>query len=381
MRILFISYNHQEPIYADVIQNIRLIKELEKKADIDICCRKTKGNTERYSISSPNLFFFSRILWKFFPFFRFMFDIDAFIWCVLAYRKIRRYVVLYDKIIVSYAPYSIFYLPYWLNRKSGKDVVSILYDSLVENCFFSNSGKAIRVRSKIERNIFSMSRLCAVNNTKYYDALVSKKYNDKLILLPLCGRNEIYVGSNRKTISNKLIISHAGSIHGVRRLKEIIELLDLLSAEVKQIDELVEINIFGRCSDDERSKVNRSGYSSVIQFHNYFGQEELAEKLYNSDVLLLIDPLCEGNFSFPSKICEYTQYDKLILAIAAKDSPSYSFLRAHGHKSFTQEELPDMCYTIKQLLKDKTCFNSEIDYKTKDLFNPANVCDSLWAKI
>lgn len=139
----------------------------------------------------------------------------------------------------------------------------------------------------------------------------------------------------------KLTIVHAGSIHGKRSLKELCLAITILKAKYLNLEDLVEICLYGRCADQEIARVKHSGNEDIILFKGYKSIDEMSEIHDSADALLLIDPVIEGNYCFPSKLCDYAQYNKPIICIANSDSPSYLLLKQYNYPAFSigQEDL------------------------------------------
>lgn len=357
MRILFISYNEQLPIYADVIQNQRLVTALSKNAKIDICCRRLGDGQQKYSVYSPNLFFISRIIWKLKSSLRVVFNIDTYIWSCIAYRILRRHIDEYDYVFVTYEPYSIHTLLHKLYKYSKVPIVSIMYDSLVENCFFPQGNNAIKNRLTLEKQIIDESKFVVLNNSKNFCAIKNRYDAQNIFEIPLCGYSKETL--TQGFINNHEIfrIVHAGSVHGVRRLDEMLISISYLKRKITNLSDVLEILIVGRCSEAELKKISQYGHQDVIKLHGYCSQSELLRFLQQSDALLLLDPMIKGNYSFPSKLCEYTQMNKPILAFAEESSPSYNYLKTCGHYAFTESESDKMGECILSLMSgiDKLC--------------------------
>ena len=133
--------------------------------------------------------------------------------------------------------------------------------------------------------------------------------------------------------------------------------ISYLKRKITNLSDVLEILIVGRCSESELKKISQYGHQDVIKLHGYCSQSELLRFLQQSDALLLLDPMIKGNYSFPSKLCEYTQMNKPILAFAEESSPSYNYLKTCGHYAFTESESDKMGECILSLMSgiDKLC--------------------------
>lgn len=334
-RLLFVSYHHGLPSLADSVQNHRLLNYLTRKFNIDVLYRsKCRRNqfAEGIGVWSLSMVFFDRLLLKIFSFLRPIISIDALLWCVIAFLKICIRGVKYDAVIITYEPYSIYLLPCLLRKFLRVKVISVLYDPLSDNMFFPKSKLGKFLRLQLEKQIINHSTKIIVNNILVKNTLQQRYKGTDFKLVYLCGNDVLEHNEIKEQPSNKpLKIVHCGNIHGMRNLKCLNDIIIELKKKVININKEVKFIFYGNCSNVERKRVNDYHNDDVVAFVPSIPQSEIPNVLSSADMLLLIDPLEDGNFSFPSKLCEYIQSGKEILAITNKNSPSGCMLRDFGY--------------------------------------------------
>lgn len=387
-RILFLSYNHQGKV-ADAIQNSRLIEGLERYYDIDIVRRGEATNTNGRikSISSINLSIIDRILYKIFPYLFPVFSLDRYIWMLKMYHNLKNQIKDYDYIILTFEPFSISKIIQKIKKRfSCSKIFVILYDPLSDNLFFSNTKIARRLQRNLEKEIIYNADKIFVNNRKILDAL-NQRYSteqNKLKLIPLCGASQnMILEASKKVVnchlfSNEYLIVHSGNIHGKRSLMLLNQSVSYLKNLIPQLSQKLRIIILGTCSKKELLSIKTSNNEDVIIFIKFITQEDTFSYIHRCNSLLLIDPLEPGNYSFPSKICEYVQFEKPIIGIASQDAPSAEFLKSIGYPIFNKGQSKELAYYIFDQFTHKDinridnqidCFEIEnIAYKYHSIF-------------
>lgn len=335
--ILFVSYNHENTNLADSIQNHRLLNYLDVEQGIKVLYRsKTvkKRAKDGFGVWSPNLFLLDRCFLKVFSFLRPILSFDSFLWCFIAFIVIVIQRRKYDAVAVTYEPYSIYPLSYLLRTFCGVKVISICYDPLADNLFFHQSKIGRKIRLNLEKRIVKTSCVVIVNNELVKDVLDNRYNSGKIELIYLCGSDLLLLDNQPcKEVSNqqKYRIVHCGNIHGMRNLKCLDEMISFMKERIIHLENKLEIIFYGMCSPNEKYRIQQSGNDDVVRFEDPIPPSDLPIVFDGANALFLIDPLENGNFSFPSKLCEYIQSGKDILAFSNKQSPSGLLLRKLGY--------------------------------------------------
>lgn len=367
-KILFVSFNHARQNVADSVQNHRLIGALKEYYDIDVLQRAPKRGEE--GVWSPNIYIIDRIIYKFFPFLISVFSLDALLWCSRAYSETRNKLEKYDAVIMIYGPYPTRFYQYKIKKYFNKRVISVLYDPFYDNIFMSPSLVGKKLRAKIEEKIVKESQAIIVNNKKIFNLFKERYPNSNTVLINLCGGEPIKkealdksMGANTKV---KTLV-HSGNIYGERRIDELNEAITRLKKKRPQLNKELNVVILGiYCVDYE--KVVDSGNHDVIVCHKPLYGNELVSFMSNSDGFILIDPMNAGNTCFPSKLCEYYQYEKPIFGFAAKGTPSYTSLKEAEHVVCDVDEMEKMVNSLIMFIDDNSSLQFDKSYGNQ--FNP-----------
>lgn len=376
-RLLFVSYNHGYKNVADSVQNHRLIPALSKYYEVDVLQRQVGDSKE--GVWSPNVYIVDRLVYKLFPFLFSIFSFDRLLWCLLAYRKIRNTISNYQVLIMVYEPYTTRFLHYWIKKNiHNLLVISSLYDPYVDNVFFGESKVGLYLRTCIEKKITVFSDALIVYNEKHY-ALVKGRYPDfnKVFLSVFCGRESLPDSyNNKKSNISIFTLIHIGNIYGVRKIDCLDVVVSSLKKKIPNLSSFLRIVVLGTyCVGYE--KVVRSGNNDVIIQSSPVYGDELVEAIEDSSGLLLIDPMDERNTCFPSKLCEYYQYDKPIFGLSSKGTPSYNSLKESGHVVCDEEDIDYMVNTLEKVLLGRGAYNFEFDHSFGDQFYPERVAKGI----
>ena len=378
-RLLFVSYHHSYPFFADSIQNHRLLDELKKEIDIDILCRSNSSASNCdgiLSVWSPNLSLADTVFLKLFPHLRPVYSLDRYLWSFLAFAKLLFLKKKYDAVLLTYEPYAIYPLSVYLRKFFSLNIISVLYDPLADNLFFHQSSKGINVRLKLEKKIIETSYAVVVNNEIVKDKLEKRYKVNHIKMIYLCGRDIAYSDSSALYNQNRKIrIVHCGNVHGKRNLKCLDETVSILKQNITELSEKLEVVLYGECSPVEKQRIYNSQNTDVIILKPSVSSEEISKKVSSADALLLIDPLDEGNNSFPSKLCEYFQYGKFIFGYSNLNSPSGSFLLKAKQFVCDGSNIDDMAEALGKFIKDKHVYDSLIPKDYGRQFNPAYIAD------
>lgn len=375
-KLLFVSYNHSDPKVADSVQNHRLIPALSDYYDVDIVQRCIKRNED--GIWSPNLYIIDRIIYKIFPFLISVFSLDRWFWCKIAFRHIKNALSKYSAVIIVYEPYTIRFLHYSL-KQTNKNIklISVLYDPYVDNLFFSQSRPGLRLRGSIEKKIVTTSDLVVVNSKMLLETIQTRYDNCRISYVPFCASPVSYEKDSPKNrfTDGKLHIVHAGNIHGKRHLKELNEIVTLVKSLYKEgnLADILQINMFGFCPEEEVRLIEQSKNDDVVKFNGYVKPNELHTYEVNSDALLLINPTEGDNYSYPSKLCEYFQLNKIILSIGSANSACNNDLQEAGHIVSKGSAFKEITDAILSLISEKEKLDKQIDKYFYKRFLPDHV--------
>lgn len=369
-KLLFVSYNHGHTNVADSIQNHRLIPALSEYYDIDVLQRKVKGGTE--GVWSPEIYIIDRVIYKLFPFLLSVICLDKWLWCIFAYFKIRKTLSQYKYVVMVYEPYTTRHLHYMIKRWNRSKVISILYDSYLDNIFMDRTNVGISLRKKIERKIFSLSEKVFVNNEKIFNIFKERYPENSIFIVNLCGEDHLEVNTTNVFFNKPRILIHGGNIYGKRRIDELNAVVCSLKRKRPTLSKELQILLYGSyCINYD--KVREDGNDDVIKKMPPKYGDEFKSIMREADGLILIDPMDELNTCFPSKLCEYYQYRKPIWGFAGKGTPSYLSLTNTGNIVGDTSELEKMVNSLELFLDASDNSYLSFDRECGNLFNPKTV--------
>ena len=372
-RILFISYGHEKMNLASTIQNHRLSKALAEWNEVTILSRSFKKEHKPFSIWSPDVFIFDRILYKALPFLSSVFSFDRLLWSKKAFRLIENQLPSFDCVIIPYEPYTVRSLQKKIRRCcSSLKIVSLLYDPYYDNIFFSSSRVGKKFRWNIERGIVYNSDYVVVNSPRMYKVFLQRYPMSNVKWLPFCGKEK--VDNSLKQRNEPFIMVHAGNLFGKRTIDCLNHTVTFMKRDCQLLAEKLRIYLYGSiCQGYE--KVVDDGNDDVIIKKSAVSQTEIESVLADADALLIIDPMDESNFSYPSKLCEYFQYKKIIIGFSGKGTPSYEALKETNNIVHSTGEEEMMAKDLLSIL-EKGAVNEMPDGYDKQ-FYPVNVAKKL----
>lgn len=380
-KLLFVSYNHNSGNVADSVQNHRLIPALSNYFDIDILQRKNNRLSE--GIWSPNLFIIDRIIYKFFPCLISVFSVDRWLWSLVTFRRIKKALIDYRYVIMVYEPYTTRFLHYRIRRDfRSLKIVSLLYDPYADNIFFSRSKRGIILRERVERKIVNKSDLVILNSHMLLDVFRHRYSNASFFYIPFCGLPTAFCQEKEVKHEGKLSILHTGNLHGARNIDVLNQSISLVKFRYEgNLADVLQVLMFGHCPEIDKNKVRQCENDDVIVFGGYISQDDLKMYQLSCDALLLINPVGVANYSYPSKLCEYFQQNKIILSISSSESAANFDLVKAGHIVCNDNGAEIMANAILDLISDRSYFNLTIDKKYYKKFIPDNVAKEYYKLI
>lgn len=346
-KALFVSYGHENLKVASSVQSHRLTSALRRFYDIDILYRSSSKNDNGVKVASPDLFLIDRILLKIFPFLGSVFSVDRMIWSLKAFMAVKKDLKKYSFIIIPYEPYTTRLFQMLCRKNCDTKIVTVLYDPYYDNIFFSQSKIGKKLRKGIENKIVSNSDCVVVNNNRMYETFCKRYIGKSIYMIPLCGKEDITLTAN--STNDKLNIVFAGNIFGERKIDSLNYTISLLKKQIENLSQKMEISIYGNVFVGF-DKIKEDGNDDVIIYRGFIPASEVDFVLSRADALLLLDPLNKDNYSYPSKLCEYFQYKKVIIAFSGEGTPSFCALKETNNIVHKEGEEQKMADEIRQLI-------------------------------
>ncbi|MDP3065858.1 MAG: glycosyltransferase, partial [Methanobacteriaceae archaeon] len=182
-----------------------------------------------------------------------------------------------------------------------------------------------RFNEYMELKIFSNAD-CIIFTTEYTAAPYLEKYpsilSNKVIVIPNSYDPAEFSEQDFYSKTDKFTITYTGRFYGTRSPESFLKALKLLKEEDDKIGEKIMIKLIGRL-DNFDYLISKYNLNDIICIINTIPHKEVISHLYSSDVLLLVDTLCEtGSMFLPSKLIEYIHIGKPILAITSEEGSS-----------------------------------------------------------
>lgn len=369
-KILNIYYCWDETGNPNGTQNRRQYDILKKIFNCTVIYRKfteSDYGSNFISVKSPNLLFLDRILLKLFQFLKLVISVNILVWSINAYKMLLKRNEDYDIVILTGTPYMLFWLAKKIAKKNKAKLIVQMYDPLSMNNYVGGSHF---FREKLEANIINDSNLIILHSKIMYDKFVKiyPNYISKFKFIPFSSESKLPDIKIKTIIDHKLKIVHAGSLQKNRNVDLLLESLRYIPSEILKE---IEIQLIGYVSNDIQSKIKKSGYKDNFKIIPFLEKAELNTYYLDADVLLVIDSFKDNiNIFFPSKICEYLMYKKLILLITPQISETRWVLENSPELCFDLNEVDKLKTLLIKLVMDRNFYNNKINYSIIEQFLP-----------
>ncbi len=131
--------------------------------------------------------------------------------------------------------------------------------------------------------------------------------------------------------TEKIDISHFGSLGGSRNLDYFLEALRLLFHEQPDLIEIVRLNLYGNNSKGVSRRIANFPYK-IVNVNGKIKRQKAVEFMLKADVLLLLQNTDDVSFeTIPSKVYEYLVTGRPILALVYRNAELQAMLEGMGH--------------------------------------------------
>lgn len=381
-KLLFISYYWSLSSDPTGIQNRRIHSGLKKYYDIIVYYRDFSGDTKEQinanesfrPVKSIDLSIIDKTLFKIFPFLQQIFSFDQFLWSIICYWKIVKHGVNYDLNFITFSPFPIYLVAWLLKKKYNKPLVCHFYDPLIDNRYLSQNKISLGLRRWHENLIVSVSEIVFLSNKLLLDLFVEryKKSENKCHYLPFCSDEIQVITSNQ---NQRLTLIHAGNLYGHRNLKFVNMGVTKLRRLYPNLSDSFQIILYGGITKQDKQLIKKSNNDDVILYKGVISKENLYLEYSNADGLIVIDSLDFDNVFFPSKLCEYFLFNKIILAITPEISATREYIVDSGHLVFSPNQIDGFVHSLSELMVDSKFYNSRFKKNYYTNFLPANVAE------
>lgn len=321
----------------------------------------TVPNENEIQAKQIGLSFLDRLCFYISPALACVFSIDQYLWIVKVYNRIKKMHDV-DYIMISSCPFPLQILGLFVKRIKKKYIAQFL-DPLVDNTYLKRSFILNIFLKKYERFIVKNADLVILNNYVVY-SLFSRRYSeyvDKIVVLPHCTENNLNVIQNGRR-SGKVKLIHAGSLYGERKITEInIALKEMKQKLEGKLSDCFEILLIGRIDDSIKEEIKQCNNEDIIRIIPPVSATALYEYYSKVDGFIVVDSLNVDNVFFPSKLCEYFSFNKIIFGFSPKISTTRDLLEESGHFCFGIGESGVFAQTLLNLIKDRYCYDEIFD--------------------
>lgn len=380
--ILFLSYLVLPDERPQSFLLSKIIKQLkkDKKYNINLLTYTKvnklikKKNFYRYSLENK----FDNFLKKF-AFFKYLQILFPGFFYEDLINKIN-YIIEKKKInlIISFSnPYYLNSVANYIYKKKGKKFFSHYSDPLIDSSYNKINFTFKLFLKKLEKSILKNSEKIIFCNNNLKNFVLSKHENNlskKAVIIPHFF--EFKKNKKKKIKENKkTVFAYFGSFYGPRQPNDLIKAVMELN---KDIPGFKESNFFEFYGSDQLSIYKKEKIKHIpknVVFKKRVAQKKLSKIINKVDYLISIDGKNIENIYLPSKIIEYFQFKKPILAISSIGSPSYHLSRKIDITFANINNIRDIKNKILKIKKKKNFkINKNIKY-----FSLKNII-KLWKK-
>jgi hypothetical protein len=186
--------------------------------------------------------------------------------------------------------------------------------------------------------------------------------NNIIYLYPYCKKiNKIETEPKN---SNKIEISHFGTLSGSRNLDTFILGLDSAIKIEPSIKDRLEIKLFGHIDNRVQESIKAFDF---IKHYGKIDRDDVLKEMFSTDVLLVIQNCDDvSTEAIPSKIYEYLQVGKLIFGLLYNNIELKEMLDLYSHKSVDVMNINEIASTLIEISSTKNFDRDTLDKTVKD---------------
>jgi glycosyltransferase involved in cell wall biosynthesis len=357
-KALYIFYYYGEG-YAAGIQNKRFIKGIKHNhLNYDVIFRysMSKNNEEARQIMAPELKILNKIISFFSPGLASVVKIDEVFWTLKVILKIKNEIKQIHFIHITSSPFFVQVIGLFFKFKKRTMWFAQLLDPISDNFYLNKRLISRYVLKSLEKIIVRNADLVLTNNCKLNSILLNRYHLEKIKFrnIPLVTDDSIVPTQKKNEI---FTIVYSGGIYGHRNLNFLINSINIFNYKYGIEDSFI-IEIIGNCEKNQKIKVSLKGLENKIRFYDYMSKDNLYLRLSKADAFLVIDSQDHDGVFFPSKLCEYFSFQKLILAITKENSITNEILKEAKHLCYFNGDEERFADELNCLIINKECYNN-----------------------
>jgi len=165
--------------------------------------------------------------------------------------------------------------------------------------------------------VFNNERLARYVLGRHYG-----RYREKVVIAPY-GHEGLRPRPAPRRGDGKFRLTHVGQLYGNRTLEAVVNGAAQLKRQRPELYKRLSIRQVGFVSEAELRRVRKSEVAEAFEFVGQVPYAQSMEEMYQSDCLLVIDPVFdrrEKNIYIPGKLFDYISTGRPVLCIADADS-------------------------------------------------------------
>lgn len=371
-KILSIYYCWDEIGNPNSSQNRRQHSALKTMFDSTVVYRQFTDNKygeDFLPIKSPNFLILDRVFLKIFQSLKLIWSLNIYFWGKKAYRAVCKQGNSYDIVLLTGTPYMLFSMAKKIARKFNAKLIIQMYDPLAMNNYV---GGTSFFRKKMESKIIKEADLIIIHSKLMYELMCQKYSSDsyKIKFIPFSNDPDIQRIPDVTSSNSNLTIVHAGSLQNNRKIDLLIEAMNNLTDAVRS---KITVQLIGNVSVDIKKQINTNELGQYFEIIPFVDKEALYQYYANADVLLVVDSFKDNiNIFFPSKICEYLNFKKVIFLLTPVLSETRWVLNDALELCFGEDESDKLKLALENLVDNRRFYENKIDYSLIDQFLPQN---------
>lgn len=237
------------------------------------------------------------------------------------------------KCIVSSAPpHSVSIIAYVLSRLIGCNLVLDYRDpwtvDYVPSTFSCRPNWVNRFEHKLEKYILRKASLVVVNTNEYRERLAKESFIDQNKLLAVYnGFDHNLLEVKEREESNKIILSHFGTLYLERNPENFFLALDQLLGAAPWLRGSLEINFYGQSFFDLEQILSGCCCRDIINICPPIPYQDAVSKMASSDILLAFAQ--NQPYQIPAKLFDYIGTKKTVL-LCGTEGAAFNLIRKLG---------------------------------------------------
>ena len=176
---------------------------------------------------------------------------------------------------------------------------------------------------------------------------------DKIVILPFNFNIDTLPNVSESRLQDgKLILSHIGHIYNSRSSMTLLNALNKLYDEDKELESKIHVNFIGGIHASEKEFVLNGQLKNLVSFIGTLPPESLESYYQNSSMFLIIDLNLERSPNYPSKLMMYFYYKRPIIGITRPNSQLEHELKETGHSCFYYDDVDGLASMIRNAINN-----------------------------